>query len=302
MIITGTLIVMDRIDMMNAYVAVAETKSFTSAANRLGTSPQLVSKYVRTLEDQLGAQMFIRSTRNVRLTETGAAFLDKCTQLLEDFNELTAAVRNDHRAPQGKLTVAAPANYGELYLADAIADFALTFPQVQIDLRLSDRYANLMDEGIDVAIRIGDLEDSSFVATKISETRLTYSASPQYIMTQGNPEKPSDLLSHDCIIDSNYRFGTGWRFAGPDGPERIDVKGRLRANSASAARRFALKDAGILLSPEYVVADDLEAGRLMPVLKPFWPESLGLFAVYLENRHLSTKVRVFVDFMRSALR
>jgi len=296
------LINMDRIDLMSAYIAVAETGSFTNAAQRLGMTPQLVSKYVRALEDQLGAQMFIRSTRSVRLTETGAAYLGKCTQLLDDYDELTAAVRNDHRAPQGKLTVAAPATYGEMYLADAVAEFALIYPKVQVDLHLSDRYINLLDEGIDVAVRIGQLEDSSFVARKLSETRLTYTASPQYLASHGKPQKASDLIDHECIIDTNFRSGTSWPFSTPTGPQKVDVTGRLRANSASAARRFALKDGGILLSPEYVVADDLKEGLLLPVLERHWPENLGVFAVYLENRHLSAKVRVFVDFMRSALK
>lgn len=291
---------MDRIDLMKTYVAVANTGSFTGAAQRLGMTPQLVSKYVRALEDQLGAQMFIRSTRSVRLTETGAAYLDKCTQLLEDFDELSAAVRNDHRAPQGKLTVAAPATYGELFLADTLAEFARLYPRVQIDLRLSDHYISLLEEGVDVAIRIGQLEDTSFVARKISETRLTYSASPTYIARHGAPQKPKDLLDHDCIIDSNFRSGISWPFAGQSGAEHIDVAGRLRADSASVARRFALKDCGVLLSPEYVVANDIRAGRLTPVMEQYWPTPLGIFAVYLENRHLSAKVRVFVDFMRDA--
>lgn len=293
---------MDRIDLMKAYVAVAETGSFTGAAQRLGMTPQLVSKYVRALEDQLDAQLFIRSTRNVRLTETGAAYLGKCLQLLEDFDELTAAVRQDHRAPQGKLTIAAPSTYGELFLADAIADFALAYPKVQIDLQLSDRYVSLLDEGIDVAIRIGHLEDSSFVASKIAQARLVYCASPEYLARHGTPRKPEDLRDHACIIDSNFRMGHSWPFSSPSGSEKVEVTGRLKANSAGAARRFALKDGGVLLSPEYVVGADIKDGRLSPILEHFWPESLGVYAVYLENRHLSAKVRVFVDFMRSKLR
>ena len=292
---------MDRIDLMRAYVAVAETGSFTGAAQRLRIAPQLVSKYVRALEDQLGAQLFNRSTRSVRLTETGASYLDKCTQLLEDFDELTAAVRQDHRAPQGKLIVAAPATYGELYLADIIADFALTYPKVQIDLQLSDRYVDLLDEGVDVAIRIGHLDDSSFIARKLTDARLVYCASPQYLAHNGIPRRPEDLSEHDCVLDSNFRMGTSWPFADHNGTRKIDVSGRLRANSASAARRFALKDGGVLLCPEYVVANDFEDGALTPVLERYWPERLGVFAVYLENRHLSAKVRVFLDFMRTAL-
>lgn len=292
---------MDRIDLMRAYVAVAETGSFTTAAQRLGMAPQLVSKYVRALEDQLDAQLFNRSTRSVRLTETGAGYLDKCTQLLEDFDELTAAVRQDHRAPQGKLVVAAPATYGELYLADIIADFALTYPKVQIDLQLSDRYVNLLDEGVDVAIRIGNLDDSSFISRKLTDARLVYCASPQYLAHNGIPQRPEDLSEHDCVLDSNFRMGTSWPFADHKGTRKIDVSGRLKANSASAARRFALKDGGVLLCPEYVVENDFEDGALTPVLERYWPERLGVFAVYLENRHLSAKVRVFVDLMRAAL-
>lgn len=293
---------MDRIDLMKAYVAVAEKGSFTGAAERLGVAPQLVSKYVRVLEDQLDTQLFIRSTRSVRLTETGAAYLGKCVQLLEDFDELTAAVRQDHRAPRGKLTIAAPRTYGELYLADAIADFALDYPKVQIDLQLSDRYVSLLDEGIDVAIRIGNMEDSSFVSSKISEARLVYCASPQYLSKYGTPQSPDDLLDHDCIIDSNFRMGHRWPFAAQPGPKTVEVAGRLKANSASAGRRFALKGGGVLLCPEYVVEQDIHEGRLTPILDRHWPESLGIFAIYLENRHLSAKVRAFVDFIRSRLR
>ena len=296
------VIVMDRIDLMKAYIAVAESGSFTAAAHRLGMTPQLVSKYVRALEDQLNVQMFIRSTRNVRLTETGAAYLGKCTQLLEDFEELTAAVRQDHRAPQGKLTIAAPATYGELYLTDLIADFSLVYPKVEIDLHLSDRYVSLVDEGFDVAIRIGSLSNSSYIARKIAETNLVYCASPDYVDRHGMPASPKDLETHACIIDSNFRHGGNWPFVGSNGAHSIEVKGLLKANSASAVRRLALKGGGITLSPQYVVGDDIAAGRLIPILQKYWPASMGIYAVYLENRHLSAKVRVFVDFMRKNLR
>ncbi|MFY0618669.1 LysR substrate-binding domain-containing protein [Shimia sp.] len=287
---------------MRAYVAVADSGSFVGAAQRLSITPQLVSKYVRTLEDQLSAQLFIRSTRSVRLTETGAAYLGKCRQLLDDFEELTAAVRQDHRAPQGRLTIAAPTTYGEIHLADAIAEFALTYPRVEIDLRLSDRYVSLVDEGIDVAIRIGHLDDSSFVARKLSDAQLVYCATPHYLDRNGRPQRPEDLTQHSCVIDANFRAGDRWPFVVESQDVQITVSGRLRANSASAARRFALKNGGILLCPKYVVADDLEKGRLLPVLEQHWPQPLGVFAVYLENRHLSAKIRAFVDFMRQNLR
>ena len=292
---------MDRIDLMRAYVAVAETGSFTGAAQRLGMAPQLVSKYVRALEDHLGVQLFNRSTRSVRLTETGAGYLRKCTQLLDDFDELAAAVRQNHRAPQGTLIIAAPSTYGEHYLADVVADFGLKYPKVQIDLQLSDRYVNLLDEGVDVAIRIGHLEDSSFIARKLTDTRLIYCASPKYLAHNGIPQKPEDLRDHACILDANFRLGNNWPFMDQNGTQKIEVSGRLKSNSAGAARRFALKDGGVLLSPEYVVKNDLSDGTLQPVLERYWPERLGVFAVYLENRHLSAKVRVFIDFMRAAL-
>ncbi|WP_353535487.1 LysR family transcriptional regulator [Cognatishimia sp. WU-CL00825] len=295
---------MDRIDLMKTYVAVADAKSFTAAAQRLGMTPQLVSKYVRTLEDRLGTQLFIRSTRNVRMTVTGETYLEKSRQFLDDFSELSAGLQQDHLDPKGSLRLTAPATYGELFLADIVAEFAITYPQVQVNMHLTDRHTSLNDEGFDVAIRIGKLEDSSLVAKKIAETDLVYCASPNYLSRNGKPATPDDLIGHDCIIDSNYRLGDRWMFSDPmdaKSEKTIQVTGRLKVNSAAAARRYALRNSGVMLCPYYVVAADIAEGALCPILQEYQPESLGIYAVYLENRHLSARVRVFVDFIVDAL-
>lgn len=286
---------MDRIALMQTYLAVAETGSFKAAAKRLGITPQLASKYIRALEDTLGVQLFLRSTRRVRLTETGAAYFDRCARLLDDFDELLAAVRQDHIEPKGRLRVTAPTTFGIRHLVDVLSDFSDSYPDVTIDLHLTDRFVDLLEEGVDVAIRIGTLSDSALVARRIATTSVPICASPDYLAAHPAPERPEDLAEHRCIIDTNFRDRDQWPFV-VDGTEtKVRVGGRFFVNSASAARALALKGQGITLCPGYEVGPDLASGALVPLLADFQSHELGIFAIYPENRHLSAKVRVFVD-------
>lgn len=293
---------MDRLDLMRTFVAVATTGSFTTAADRLSMTPQLTSKYVRALEDHLEVTLLTRTTRRVSLTETGNAFLERCKALLASYEELAASVRQDGAKPKGHLRVSAPVTFGELYLVDALPAFATDFPELEVTLDLTDRYIDIVEEGVDVAIRIGTLGDSSLIARSLAPTQFLNCASPDYLAEHGRPVKPVDLLDHSCIIDTNFRDKDQWPFLVDGAIERTRVSGRFRVNSAGAARKLALAGQGILMGPSYVVSADLQEGRLEPLLTDYRPQQTRISAVYPEKRHLSAKTRAFVDFMADHLK
>lgn len=289
--------IMDRIELLKTFLKVADTGSFTAGAERLGMTPQLASKYIRALEHELGAQLFHRSTRRVNMTETGAAFYDRCARIVEDFDELKADVRQDHCTPRGELRLTAPQCFGGKFLVEALADFSTEFPEISATLDLTDRYVNLLDEGIDLAIRIGNLEDSSLLARQIGMAPMVLCASPEYLSNAPDLNRPSDLADHICIIDTNFKARDRWTFLVDGQPVVHRVQGRLKVNSASGARTLALKGQGVLLSLEYMVDDDIQAGHLVPLLSDYMATKLAINAVYPPTRHLSARVRRFIDFM-----
>ncbi|TYC80133.1 LysR family transcriptional regulator [Stappia sp. BW2] len=288
---------MDRIDLLKTFLKVADTGSFTAAAERLDMTPQLASKYIRALECELGAQLFHRSTRRVNMTETGVAFYDRCARLVEDFEELKADVRQEHCSPRGQLRLTAPHCFGGKYLVEALADFSAEHTEISATLDLTDRYVNLLDEGIDLAIRIGNLEDSSLLARQIGMVPVVLCASPEYIANAPDLNNPNDLENHACIIDTNFKSQNKWTFLVDGQPVTYQVEGRLKVNSASGARTLALKGQGLLLSLQYMVDDDIKSGRLIPLLPDYMATKLAINAVYPPTRHLSARVRRFIDFM-----
>lgn len=290
-------LIMDRIDLMNTFLKVADTGSFTAAADRLDMTPQLASKYVRALEEELGAQLFHRSTRRVTLTDTGSAFYARCARLVSDYEELRADVRQDRCAPRGELRLTAPHCFGEKFLVDALADFSEQYPDIFATLELTDRYVDLLEEGMDLAIRIGSLADSSLLAKKIGMAPVVLCASPDYLAQAATLNEPSDLESHSCIIDTNFKMRNKWTFLVDGQPKVYDVDGRLKINNAHGARSLALKGRGVVLTPGYMVADDIEDGRLVPVLSDYIASKLAINAVYPATRHLTARVRHFVDFV-----
>lgn len=301
MFFTVMLIIMDRIELMRTFVAVAQTGSFTGAADRLGVTPQLASKYVRALEDDLAAQLFNRSTRKVQLTETGSAFLARCVQFVDEFDDLRAEARREHRTLQGPLRITAPLTFGEMYLTDLLGEFSLSYPQLQIDLNLTDRFVDLMDDAADVAIRIGALQDSSLIARKLASNSIVLCASPKYLAQAGHPQHCADLVNHNCIVDTNFKQQNTWVLEENGSQVKVRVKGPIRINNAGAVRLLALAGHGIALCPEYAVARDLRAGLLVPVLQGASLQSSAIYALYKENRHLSAKIRVLIDFISSRL-
>ena len=290
-------ILMDSILHMRAFAAVVEMGGFTAAAERLHTSPQNVSKSVKALEDALGVRLLNRTTRRTQLTESGRAYHPRCVRLLEEFDELHASLRAENDAPRGELRITAPTSFGELHLVDAIQDFLDLHPQMRVKLTLTDRYVRLIEEGYDLAIRIGALEDSSYIARRLAPARIALCASPAYFERFGKPEKPEDLEQHECVVDANFRDGALWPFQRDGARFAVKATGRFQVDSATAVRRLLLADAGVALCPTYVVGPDLRAGRLQVALEAFNAFELSVHAVYLENRHLSAKIRAFVDFM-----
>ncbi|MEM6492217.1 MAG: LysR family transcriptional regulator [Pseudomonadota bacterium] len=293
---------MDKIEQMRAFAAVVANGSFSVAAHRLGATPQLVSKYVKGLEDDMRVRLLNRTTRSVQPTDTGRAFYARATRVIEDFDDLLASARDEHAAPRGALKITAPTTFGELFLTPVIADFLDAYPETSVDLHLTDRFVGLIDEGFDLAIRIGALDSSGLIARRLTETPIRLCASPGYLAAHGAPAHPRELASHRCLIDTNFRNPNQWRFTIDGAPVAVRVTARFRVNSATAVRRLLLADAGLALCPSYVVRDDLRSGALVSVLHGAVADTLGVYAVYLESRHLSGKIRAFVDFIAERVR
>tara|TARA_E500000305_G_C4019063_1_gene237544 strand:+ start:167 stop:1072 length:906 start_codon:yes stop_codon:yes gene_type:complete len=292
---------MDSIEQMRMFSVVAATTSFSKAAERLGTSAQNVSKNIRALEDTLGVLLLHRTTRVVTLTESGRAYLPRCNRVIEDFDELRSVMRDEGAAPSGNLVVTAPVLFGEMYLMAMVGKYLAANPRVTVDLRLSDRYMSLIDEGVDLSLRIGMLQDSGLIAKRLGEIRLITCAAPSYLDAAGRPAHPDELVSHRCVFDTNRRSPGQWTFRNGEDDLTVNIRPRVRVNSAPAVRTLLLSGEGIGIVPSYVVADDLRSGRLEAVLEPFEERCLPVSLLYLANRHLSRKVRSFIGFIEAEI-
>jgi DNA-binding transcriptional LysR family regulator len=289
---------MDRLAAIEAFVRVAECGSFSQAAERLRSSKSVVSRQVGALEAELGARLIHRTTRALTLTEAGRSYFERATRILADLAEANASVGQLQAAPRGRLRVSAPVSFGFLHLAPALPDFLDRYPDVEVDITTNDRFVDLVDEGFDVAVRIGKLDDSSLVARKIAPMRRTVCAAPAYLEKRGTPASPDDLESHECLCYSNVGRAEEWRFVRPDGaPWPVEVHGRLHVNNGDALRAAALRGFGLAVLPSFLVGRDFQSGALISVLAPFMPQDSAVYAVYPHARHLSPKVRAFVDFL-----
>ena len=289
---------MDTLGDMTAFVRVVEARTFTAAAQRLGWSKSVVSRRLAELEERLGARLLNRSTRRLSLTEAGRAYYDRCVRILADIEETEASVASLHAEPRGQLSINAPMSFGMLHLPSAIAEFMASYPEVGVDLVLNDRFVDLIDEGYDLALRIGTLADSALYARKLAACRRVLAASPDYLAHHGEPRHPGDLAHHECLVYSMNSNADIWRLTGPDGQQiNARIAGRLSANNGDVLRDVAVAGGGIVLSPTFLICDQLAVGSLVPVLTSYGPSDIPLHAVYPHNRHLSAKVRAFVDFL-----
>lgn len=292
---------MDNIAIMRAFVAVAEEGSFAAAARRLGTTPQLVSKYVQALEADMGVTLLNRTTRKVSRTELGNSFFARCVTLLEDFDDMRDQARQAHVVPRGLLTISAPVTFGEMFMSDALADFSARYPEIRFKVLFSDQFVDLTAQQIDVAIRIGNLENSALIARKITETKRILCASPEYLARAGHPKSVHDLAAHQCIFDTNNQAGNQWNFLRNGMIESVRVSGTFTVNSATAAIDLAKHGGGIIKTPDIFVGRELASGALVELDVDGVSETAGVYAVFHGARKPAAKIRSFVDALSVSL-
>jgi DNA-binding transcriptional LysR family regulator len=283
---------------MTAFTKVVECGGFAGAARRLDLSPSAVTTRVQDLETRLGVRLLNRTTRRVSLTEVGRIFYDRCTQLLAGLEEAERAATERQEVPRGVLRLNASPSFGALHLAPAIARFTERYPEVSVELSLTDRIVDLVEEGVDLALRAEPPPESSLVARKIAPCRTVVCAAPSYLERRGIPRTPPELAAHSCLVLSTSPDCGEWTFRGSGGEaHRVHVSGALRANSSAALVAAAAAGLGLILEQTCAVGADLTAGRLVPVLADYMLPAAAIHAVYAHSRHLSAKVRTFVDFL-----
>lgn len=289
---------MDRFQAITAFAKVVESGSFVRAAERLGVSVSAASRQVAELEAHLDARLLNRTTRRLSLTESGRAFFERSVQLLADLEEAEQSAGAATIRPRGTLRLTCGTTFGSRYLAPAVADFVVRYPEMRFDVELSDRATDLVDEGFDAAVRIGTIGSQNLVGRKIGETRLVCCASPSYLKRRGEPRKPEDLVAHACLT---YEYAPGknlWAFRDRRGNDRsVRVAGPVHANNGRFLEALAVAGLAIVIEPDFIVGPDVRAGRLVPILRGFEPTTANIYVVYPSRRNLSAKVRAFADFL-----
>jgi DNA-binding transcriptional LysR family regulator len=288
---------MDTLDGLKTVIAVVETSSFTAASERLGMSKALVSKYVGEVENKLDIRLFNRTTRRLALTEAGRRYYEQAVTLLEQYSALVDNVTDEQTKPRGLLRISAPVTFGEMQLSPLLPKFLALYPDLKIELILTNNAIDMLEEGIDVRLLIGGVDDSSMVARHLKTFPLVLSASPEYIRKNGLPKTPQQVTEHCCIIDSNFRIGKQWPIISPQGnAHNIEVKSSISANSPQAVMEIAIADGGIAMCPSFIVEDAIKDGRLITILPGYTTLEFGLFAIYPHRKYVAKKVRCFIDF------
>jgi DNA-binding transcriptional LysR family regulator len=288
---------MDRIDAMQAFVAVADLRGFAPAAGRLKLSPSAVTRLIAALEDHLGVRLLQRTTRSVTLTDVGSRYLERARRILADVEEAERAAEGERTRPSGQLVVSAPVGFGRIHVSPVMSAYLELYPDVSGELRLEDRMVNLVEDGIDLAIRIGELADSTLVARQVGKMRRIMVASPSYLEERGEPKRPEAVASHDTIRFGATSAVADWRFVENGNEVRVSHKPRLLTNSADAAVQYAEAGGGLTRVWAYQAADALKRGRLKLVLPQFELPALPINIVFPTSRLLSAKVRTFVDLV-----
>lgn len=289
---------MNKFDDLQAFVAVVEAGSFTAAAERLGTAKSAVSRRVSALEERLGVQLLRRTTRVLNLTETGGSFYEHAARILADVDEAEAAVQQQHGELSGTLRVALPLSFGVRHMCKPIAAFCQRHPKVRFDLDLNDRRVDLIEEGIDMALRIGRLSDSSYIARRLFDVRLVVCASPHYLHANGTPTSPRDLTHHRCLVYTNLPDPGRWSYTDGEGDQHsVEVNPVLSASSGDFLANAAAHGLGLVIQPTFIAAESIRRGNLVPVLTEYEWSMSPAYAIYPPTRHLSYRVRTFIDFL-----
>ena len=289
---------MDALRCMQAFVAVAEHGSFAAAAVQLQVSAVMVGKYIQQLEAHLGTALLQRNTRHQRLTEAGAAYLAGCRQVLEQVQQAEADVAGLQRQPQGLLRISAPTTWGSCVLAPLLSSLLRAQPLLNIELDLSNRRVDLIEDGFDAAIRVGPLPSQELVARPLPPYAMSLCASPAYLRRRGTPRTPADLAGHDCLSHLAWRGGHGWQLANG---EQVDWEARLSSNDGYALREAAVAGAGLILQPTALLAADIAAGRLKPLLRDYVPAPRPMHLIYLPDRRPRPRLQCFIDFVMATL-
>jgi DNA-binding transcriptional LysR family regulator len=288
---------MDKFASLRAFVKVVELGSFSEAGRQLRLSRSAISKYVADLENELGVQLLHRTTRRASPTENGQAYFERAVTVLADLDAADQAVAHLQSTPRGLLRVNAPMSFGTIKLGPVIADFMALYPELQIQLVLSDEHVDPVQEGLDVTLRIAELESSSLIARKIIPIDRVVCASPDYLKRHGTPHHPNDLRAHNCLTYGFLSTGNQWKLSGPDGDHWVQPSWTLCVNNAEVLRDAAVNGCGITVVPVFIAAKELANGTLRTILTDYKPPAITLYAIYAPTRHLAVKVRLFIDFL-----
>ncbi|MEM6711391.1 MAG: LysR substrate-binding domain-containing protein [Pseudomonadota bacterium] len=286
---------MDTLARMRSFTDVVRAGGYSAASRTTGRSKAILSKDVRELEDMLGVRLLTRTTRSVALTEAGQVYFDEALALLNGVSDLQERIREHGDLPRGPLRVSAPRTYSEGILSNTILQFAQTYPQVELDLVFEDRFVDIVTEGFDAAIRISELEDSSLIARKLAPFRIVVAAAPEVLERCGVPKVPEDLADMPAIVDSNHRVKRAYTFDTPEGRRAVRVNERIAINAPNVIRQAALAGLGFCQAPYLTVMRDVQEGKLVTVLEDYELKGVGVYAVYPERRHMTQKLRAFID-------
>ncbi|AMQ90334.1 LysR family transcriptional regulator [Marinobacter sp. LQ44] len=292
---------MDRLLEMQTFCAVVEAGSFVAASETMGMSKAAVSRYINELESRLTVRLLHRTTRRLSLTAEGEVFYVRCRELLAGVEEAEAELTSRTSVAKGVLRINAPVSFGIRHLAPLWGEFHARFPDLELNIELSDRIVDIVEEGFDLAIRIASLRTSTLVSRRLTNTRLMVCASPEYIRAHGAPETPEDLMHHKVIAYSNLASGNEWQFQGPEGLVSTRVRPWMHANNGDTCCAAAVAHQGVVYQPSFLLRDDLDSGRLVELLPEYCSTELGVYAVYPTRKFVTPKVRALVDFLVATL-
>lgn len=291
---------MDRFEQLQTFVRVVDSGSLSAAAERLGVAKSAVSRRLTELEARLGVQLLNRTTRRINLTDSGRQYYQRCLRILADLEDSEQQISSVHTELRGTIRIAAPLSFGILHLSPVLNDFLKDHAELNLDLDLDDRLVNLMDEGVDLAIRIGRLDDSSLVARRLAPARLVLCASPDYLASHGEPSHPGELARHQGLSYSNISENQQWHFNQPDGaPFSVQVPHRMRANNGDVLLQAAIDGLGVLATTSFIAYQAIRQGLLKPILRDYQLDAVGVYAIYPAQRHLPRRVRVLIDYLVS---
>lgn len=289
---------MDRFENMGAFIRVVEAGSISGAADRLGVAKSAVSRRLKELEEHLGVELFHRTTRRMNLTDTGRAFYHQSVRIMEDVLEAELATSQAHATLKGSLKIALPSTFGLMHMGPAINEFSQANPKIEFDLDFNDREVDLIQEGFDLAIRIANLPDSSLIARRLAPIQFVMCASPAYLEQMGTPQSPDELSKHQCLVYSLIRDFEYWYLSDSNGREiKVKIRPYLKASTGEFLKDAAVEGQGIILLPSFIAYKEIERGALVQILKEYKLPQMDAYAIYPQTRHLSQRVRAFVDFL-----